>query len=132
MKIYIVCAALLIAAWSLSGCTSAVRYSPDEIKNYPPEIQQSIREGRVMMGMTTRQVRYTLGAPATVNVISPTLDGKPREEWIYSTGVGVFVKTRLLFVDGRLADVYPEQEQPAQKQPEQQNEKTQDEQGQNK
>jgi hypothetical protein len=130
MKVYLVCAAFLIASWSISGCTSAVRYSPDEIKNYPPEIQQSIREGRVMMGMTTRQVRYALGAPATINVISPSLEGKPREEWIYSSGVGVFVKKRLVFVDGRLVDVYPEPEQPAQ--PEQKSEKTQDEQGHNK
>jgi hypothetical protein len=131
MKIYFVCAAfLIIAAWSLSGCTSAVRYSPDEIKSYPPEIQQSIREGRVMMGMTTRQVRYALGAPATINVISPSLEGKPREEWIYSTGVGVFVKKRLVFVDGRLVDIYPEPQQPAQ--PETQDEKTQSDQGQNK
>ena len=128
MKGYLVSAALLALAFlSLSGCAPAVRYSPDEIKDFPPEVQQDIREGQVAMGMTTQQVRYALGAPTTVNVISPSLEGKPREEWIYSSGVGVLVKRRLVFVDGKLADIYPEPEQPAEKaQPEQSDEKTQD------
>lgn len=126
MKSSYVCSTLLfLAALALSGCTQVVRYSPDEIKGYPPAIQDAIRQGQVMTGMTTQQVRYALGSPSTVNILSPTEDGKPREEWLYST-VNVFMKTRLLFVDGKLMDVFPEQKpapqpppaQPAPSQPE--------------
>lgn len=126
MKSRLVYAALFIVAfWSFSGCSSAVRYSPDEIKDYPPAVQETIRQGQVSMGMTTQQVRYALGSPTVINIISPSLEGKPREEWIYSSGIGVFVKRRLLFVDGKLTDIYPEPERPAEKK---QDEKKQDEQ----
>ncbi len=125
MKSHFFFAMLLVLAFCFGCASSAVRYSPDEIKDYPPNVQESIRQGDVLMGMTTQQVRYALGSPATVNVLSPSLEGKPREEWIYTSSVGFVVKRRLLFVDGKLVDVYPEAEkqQPA----EQPAEKTQDE-----
>ena len=113
---------LSLILWSLSGCTSAVRYSPEEIKDYPPSVQEQIRLGNVEAGMTTQQVRYAWGSPSTVNVLSPTQDGKPREEWIYSQSI--FVQRRLLFVDGKVFDIFPapkvqplpqEQQQPAEK-----------------
>ncbi len=91
---------------SLSGCTTAVRYSPEEIKGYPPAIQEQIQQGNVVAGMTPQQVRYAWGSPTTVNVITPTQDGKLREEWLYSSGI--FVQRRLLFVEGRLFDIFPE------------------------
>jgi hypothetical protein len=94
---------------SFMGCSKTVRYSPEEIKDYPPAVQEQIRQGNVVIGMTTQQVRYTWGPPSTVNVIAPTPDGKPREEWIYgSMGMGVFMERRLLFVDGKLVDIFPE------------------------
>lgn len=127
MKSSLSLAFLLILAFCLSGCASAVRYSPDEIKDYPPDVQQRIREGNVVMGMTSQQVRYALGSPATVNVLAPSLDGKPREEWIYSAPVGFVVKRRLLFVDGKLTDIYPEPERPVAEPTEQPAEKGPDE-----
>jgi len=96
---------LTLTFWSLSGCTTAVRYSPEELKDYPPEVQDQIRQGNVSAGMTTQQVRYAWGAPSTVNTLTPTLDGKLREEWLYSSGI--FVQRRLLFVDGKLFDIFP-------------------------
>ena len=96
---------LTLTFWSLSGCTSTVRYSPEELKDYPPEIQDQIREGNVSMGMTSQQVRYAWGSPSTVNTLTPTLEGKLREEWIYSSGI--FIQRRLLFVDGKLFDIFP-------------------------
>lgn len=108
MKRHFFLVGLLVLGFCISGCASAVRYSPDEIKDYPPDVQQNIRQGDVVMGMTTQQVRYALGSPTTVNVLSPSLEGKPREEWIYTSTVGFIVKRRLLFVDGKLADIYPE------------------------
>lgn len=108
MKKYLLYATLFIAAvFSLSACAANVRYTPDEIKDYPPVVQEQIRQGDIAMGMTTQQVRYSLGPPTTVNVISPTLDGKPREEWIYSS-LSLFMKKRLLFIDGKLVDIFPE------------------------
>ena len=93
------------ALWLLSGCTTAVRYSPEEIKDYPPDVQEQIKQGTVGAGMTTQQVRYAWGAPSTVNILTPAQDGKPREEWIYSSSI--FVTKRLLFVDGKLFDIFP-------------------------
>ncbi|HYA31208.1 MAG TPA: hypothetical protein VED67_00505 [Thermodesulfovibrionales bacterium] len=113
------------ALWFLSGCTTAVRYSPEEIKDYPPDIQEEIRQGNVSAGMTTQQVRYAWGAPATVNILAPSQEGKPREEWIYSSSI--LVTKRLLFVDGKLFDIFPaprvkpqpspQEQQPTQQEP---------------
>ncbi len=130
MKSHFFFAMLPVLAFCFLGCAQqTVRYSPDEIKDYPTAIQQSIRQGDVVMGMTTQQVRYALGSPATVNVLAPSLEGKPREDWIYSSSVGFVVKKRLLFVDGKLADIYPESErqQPAEQQAEQPAGQNQDE-----
>ena len=98
-----------LMVWSSSGCSKTVRYSQEEIKDFPPAIQEQIRAGNVVVGMTTQQVRYAWGPPSTVNVIAPTADGKQREEWIYSSlGMGVFMERRLLFVEGKLVDIFPE------------------------
>lgn len=88
---------------SFSGCTSnAVRYSHEEISSYPPVIQERIKNNELSAGMTVQQVRYSWGAPSEINAISPSDEGKPREEWIYSKMMGIS-KTRLIFIDGKLA-----------------------------
>jgi hypothetical protein len=106
-------ASILIAFFSLCACTKTVRYSPDEIKDYPPEIQENIAQGAVMLGMTIPQVRYAWGSPTTIHVLSPSEDGKPREEWLYSNWL--FLDKRLLFVDGKLTDIFPERKNPKQR-----------------
>ena len=98
---------LVLFLCSFSGCASSVRYTPDEIRGYPQEIQDNIQQGNVVLGMTPPQVRYAWGPPNTINVISPLEDGKPREEWLYSS-MGVFMQRRLLFIDGKVADIFPE------------------------
>ena len=97
---------LTLGLWTLLGCATTVRYSPEEIKGYPPAVQQQIQQGNVVVGMTPQQVRYAWGSPTTANVMTPALDGKMREEWLYSSGI--FVQRRLLFVDGKLFDIFPE------------------------
>jgi hypothetical protein len=97
---------LTLSLWTLLGCTTTVRYSPEEIKGYPPMVQEQIQQGNVVVGMTPQQVRYAWGPPTTANVMTPTQDGKMREEWLYSSGI--FVQRRLLFVDGKLFDIFPE------------------------
>ncbi len=85
------------------GCTKSIRYTEDEIKNFPPEIQDNIRKGEIALGMTSQQVRYTWGSPDSIKFLEP-MNGKTREEWIYSkTGtMGVIGEKLLLFFDGKL------------------------------
>lgn len=120
MKKYLLVVLLVtLALWFLSGCATTARYSPEEIKDFPPVVQEQIREGNVAIGMTPQQVRYAWGPPTALNVLAPTHDGKPKEEWIYSTW-GVFMQRRLLFVEGKLADIFPEPKPQLQQSPQQQ------------
>jgi len=91
---------LFIMAVFMSGCASSARYSNDEIKDYPVEVQEKITKGEIMPGMTPRQVRYAWGSPNQVRTLEPE-NGKQKEEWVYSSGLGAF-KTRLTFIDGKL------------------------------
>jgi outer membrane protein assembly factor BamE (lipoprotein component of BamABCDE complex) len=86
-----------------SGCAESIRYTEDEIKSFPAEIQDNIRKGEVGLGMTTEQVRYAWGSPDSIKFLDP-FEGKPREEWTYSsTGtMGIISSKILLFFDGRL------------------------------
>lgn len=112
MKRYFLFGALLfLIAWSLFGCAGAVRYSPEEIGEYPPAVQENIRQGVVAIGMIPQQVRFAWGPPSTINILSPTEDGKRREEWIYSTSI--FFEKRVLFIEGKVADIFPEPKRPS-------------------
>jgi hypothetical protein len=87
-----------------AGCTKSVRYSEDEIRGFPIDVQEHIRNGAVTLGMTQTQARYAWGAPDSVIVLVPTEDGKNREEWVYGKFVGVF-KTRVIFTDGKITEM---------------------------
>jgi len=93
---------MVLCFLSLFACSSGIRYSPGEIRNFPEDIQKHIQAGEVVTGMTQMQVRYAWGAPSEVKVLEPK-DGKYRELWIYSTSG--LLKTRLLFVDGVLQSI---------------------------
>jgi hypothetical protein len=86
-----------------AGCAKSIRYSEEEIKGFPPNIQENIRKGQVDLGMTQEQVRYTWGSTDSQKILEP-FDGKAREEWIYSTTgtMGVVGSRLLLFFDGKL------------------------------
>jgi len=88
----------------LSGCVESARYSPEEIKAFPQPMQEKIKHGEIAAGMTHQQVRYAWGAPNTINILTPSEEGKYREEWIY-TKIGGFFKTQLIFVDGKLMHI---------------------------
>ncbi len=99
-KAAILCSVLIILF--LAGCTKSVRYTEEEIKSFPPNIQENVRKGQIDLGMTTEQVRYAWGNPDSVKLL-PVYEGKPREEWIYSSmGSGVVGTKLLLFFDGKL------------------------------
>jgi hypothetical protein len=85
------------------GCVQAIRYSEEEIKNFPQNFQDNIRKGEIDLGMTQEQVRYSWGSPESARVLPP-LDGKLREEWTYGKpwSMGVFGLKILLFLDGKL------------------------------
>ncbi len=82
------------------GCTKSVRYTEEEIKAFPPETQENIRKGQVMLGMSPQEVRYAWGSPDSIRLLEP-FEGKQMEEWIYST-LPVYGTRLLLFFDGKL------------------------------
>lgn len=97
MKILV---ALFIVVF-ISACASqGVRYTYDEIKNYPLDIQERIMRGEITPGMTKEQVRYAWGPPSSTRILTPER-GKQREEWVYSSSLGI-LKSRLIFIDGKL------------------------------
>ena len=91
--------ALLIAVFIFGCASQGVRYTYDEIKNYPPDVQERIAKGEIALGMTKEQVRYAWGPPSTTRILTPE-KGKQREEWVYSSSL-VLLKSRLIFVDGK-------------------------------
>lgn len=93
----------LLLCVTLIGCAKAVRYTEDEIKGYPANIQELIRKGTVDFGMTKDQVRYAWGAPDSIKMLEP-YEGKSREEWIYTqpATMGVLGTKILFFYDGKL------------------------------
>ncbi len=95
---------LAISALFVLGCgSSQIRFTQDEIKDYPVDMQEHIIKGEVVPGMTPTQVRYAWGSPDEVK-LSNTPEGKPQEQWVYSSHVGIF-KTRLTFIEGKLTSI---------------------------
>ncbi|MGO9378873.1 MAG: hypothetical protein ACLPN1_05405 [Dissulfurispiraceae bacterium] len=93
-----------LSALLIIGCSSSqIRFTQDEIKDYPIEIQEHIIKSEVVPGMTPPQVRYAWGAPDEVK-LSNTTDGAAQEMWTYSSTMGMF-KTRLTFIDGKLTSI---------------------------
>ncbi|MEW6002091.1 MAG: hypothetical protein AB1638_05525 [Nitrospirota bacterium] len=82
-----------------AGCTKSVKYSEAEIKGFSPSVQEHIRKGEVVLGMTPQHVRYAWGSPDTEKILEP-FEGKTRTEWIYAEK-GV-IGTILVFFDGKL------------------------------
>ncbi len=97
MKILV---ALFIVVFIFGCASQGVRYTYDEIKNYPPDIQERIARGEIAPGMTKEQVRYAWGPPSSTRILTPE-KGKQREEWVYSSSLGI-LKSRLIFIDGKL------------------------------
>jgi outer membrane protein assembly factor BamE (lipoprotein component of BamABCDE complex) len=100
-KILLLAMAFLLLAQA--GCTKAVRYTEEEIKSFPTNVQDNIRKGQIDLGMSPEQVRYAWGNPDTIKFLDP-FDGKPREEWLYSSPgtLGVVGTKILFFYNGKL------------------------------
>lgn len=86
-----------------AGCTKAIRYSHDEIKDFPPSVQEHIKKGEVAVGMSKLQVRFSWGGPVIVNVLPPGEEGQERVEWIYRR-LRIF-KTQLIFTNDKLTEI---------------------------
>ncbi|HTZ17106.1 MAG TPA: hypothetical protein VMB78_01570, partial [Dissulfurispiraceae bacterium] len=72
--------ALAVSALFVVGCgSSQIRFTQDEIKDYPVDMQEHIIKGEVVTGMTPTQVRYAWGPPDKV-LMSNTPDGKSQEQ----------------------------------------------------
>lgn len=85
------------------GCAKSIRYTEEEIKSFPANVQEDIRKGQVETGMTQEQVRYAWGSPDSIRLLEP-FEGKAREEWVYSHAatLGVVGSKLLVFYDGKL------------------------------
>lgn len=85
------------------ACTQAVRYTEEEIRNYPQNIQDHIRKGEINLGMSKEQVRYAWGSPDSIKFLE-SFEEKTREEWIYTQmgTLGVIGTKLLFFYDGKL------------------------------
>jgi hypothetical protein len=94
---------LLVSLLWAPGCTKSVRYSQDEIKDFPPQVQEYIKDRRGAVGMTKMQVRYSWGSPHTVTVLSPSSDSKERVQWTYNKMI--YFKSHLIFTDDRLTEI---------------------------
>jgi len=94
---------LILLCITAIGCTKSVRYTEDEIKDYPANVQEQIRKGTIDLGMTRDQVRYAWGAPNSIKVLDP-FEGKSREEWLYTeqSTMGVLGTKILFFYDNKL------------------------------
>jgi hypothetical protein len=93
-----ICALLVLAS-----CSAGIRYSPDEIKEYPPSTQENIRSGIVVFGMTQPEVRYAWGTPSEINILKQGDEGNFVVEWVYKRA-GLF-STRLIFTDGKVTEI---------------------------
>lgn len=94
---------LLITVFLAAACATPARYTAEEIQNYPPSVQEHIRHKEVGLGMTMTQVRYAWGGPDSIRVMEPD-NGKQRIQWTYKKLI--FSKTRLIFTDGKLTDIF--------------------------
>jgi len=87
----------------LAACMSQVRYSPAELNQFSPKIQEHIKKSEIALGMSQAAVRLSWGAPSEVRVLEPDDQGNYREEWIYPRFV-LFAK-KLIFTDGKLTGI---------------------------
>jgi len=94
---------VLMSLCMVYGCSKSVRYSQDEIKDFPPHIQDYIKNSQVAVGMTKQQVRFAWGGPHSVMVLTPSEDGKERVEWVYEKMA--YYKSRLIFTDNKLTEI---------------------------
>ncbi len=93
----------LIVLALVAGCMPSVRYTYEEIRHFPPEIQEHIKKGEVVPGMTFQQVRLAWGPPRTTRVV-PSKDEHEIIHWVYQD-MPFGSKTILVFVDGKLRSI---------------------------
>jgi hypothetical protein len=86
-----------------SGCARSMRYSHQEIKDFPPPVQEQIKKGEISIGMSKVQVRYAWGGPDNIIPHKPQEDGNEYTEWVYKETL--FFTTQLFFTDDRLTKI---------------------------
>jgi len=100
-KLFVLSVAFFLFAQA--GCAKSVRYSAEEIKDFPPSVQEYIRNGEITPGMTMAQVRYSWGAPDSVTTLASSESGEERVEWVYKRME--VLKTRLIFTNDSLTEI---------------------------
>jgi len=93
---------LLVLMFSFA-CAGQMRYTNEEIRSFPPQVQERIKKGEIATGMTYIQTRYAWGPPSLVNILPPNEMGFERVEWIYKKFPAF--KSILRFTDGKLTEI---------------------------
>ena len=88
------------------SCTHAVKYTEQEIADYPQNVKDLIRQGKIDFGMTPEQVRYSLGSPSDIRLLDVSSGNESSEkvEWTYRRLH--FYVTRLTFKKDKLVEIY--------------------------
>ena len=97
----------LLSVLFLGACASGMRYSAEEIRGFPKDVQERIEKGDVSLGMTMLQVRYAWGGPKAIRLLQAGDENTERVEWMYDSSM-VF-KTRLIFTGNRLTEILSSQ-----------------------
>ena len=101
--------AALVLAIGLAGCASTperrIQKHPEMFEGIPPDVQETVRAGRVEIGYTPDMVFLALGAPD--RKVTRKTEAEEREIWIYH---GRFLTTDTIRVHdqfGRFRPVRP-------------------------
>ena len=71
---------------------------PKLAHDWPESIWTAIENGKALAGMTTEQVRLSLGEP--VSVSQTVVEGRTREQWAYSGGIFFYFSDGVLTTNG--------------------------------
>ncbi|MBF0465434.1 MAG: hypothetical protein HQK88_11720 [Nitrospirae bacterium] len=87
------------------SCTHSVKYTEQEIADYPQNVKELIRQGKIDFGMTPEQVRYSLGSPNDIKMLDSLSDKETGEkvQWTYKR-LEIY-KTTLIFKRDRLVEI---------------------------
>ena len=76
---------LALAAALLAGCATPaarIKRNPDAFAQFPPEVQEKVRQGRIELGFTRPMVYIALGDPQ--RIYDRVSAGRTNEVWAYT------------------------------------------------
>ena len=101
---------IVAVACLLTACLpqEGLRFTYVEVEKFPQEIQESIKNREVVLGMSPVQVRYALGPPLAARTFSSEEKREIYEEWTYLS-VMKLKKVYVVFQNGQVSKIETEQ-----------------------